>query len=274
MGQIAGERGYDVTSGKREQETALSGGNVTTVVRVGEYVHRVVGPWSSTVHDLLRYLEARGFDGAPRFLGFDDLGREVLTFMEGEVGRYPLPSYMWSDQALTKAARLLCRYHDATTEYEPPEGALWQLDGPHPHEVICHNDFAPYNVVFVNGEPRAIIDFDTAGPGSRIWDVAYAVYRFVPLASDEHSRTLGLPRAAERGRRLRLFCDAYGLEQRHGLLENVEHRLEALCAFMASSAASGDVSYKKAIEGGHLDLYRGDIESLRRRRAELEQSLL
>jgi hypothetical protein len=226
-----------MTPGKREQETALSGGNVTTVVRVGEHVHRAVGPWSSIVHDLLRYLEARGFDGAPRFLGIDDLGREVLTFVEGEVGSYPLPSYMWSDQALTNAARLLRCYHDATTEYEPPEGALWQLDAPHPHEV------------FVNGEPRAIIDFDTAGPGSRIWDVAYAVYRFVPLTSDEHSRKLGLPRSAERGRRLRLFCDAYGLEQRDELLENVERRLEALCAFMASSAASGDVSYKKAIAG-------------------------
>jgi aminoglycoside phosphotransferase (APT) family kinase protein len=126
----------------------------------------------------------------------------------------------------------------------------------------------------VSGEPRAIIDFDTAGPGSRIWDVAYAVYRFVPLTSDEHSRTLGQPRPAERGRRLRLFCDAYGLEQRHELLENVERRLEVLCAFMTSSAASGDVSYKKAIEAGHLDLYLGDIQSLRRRRAELEQSLL
>ena len=125
------------------------------------------------------------------------------------------------------------------------------------------------------GEPRAIIDFDTAGPGSKIWDVAYAVYRFVPLSSDEHSRTLGLARPA-REERLRLFCDAYGLErgQRCGLLENVGRRLEALCAFMVSSAASGDASYEKAIADGHLDLYRGDLEYLRRRRAELQGSLL
>jgi phosphotransferase family enzyme len=265
-----------MTPGKRERESALSGGNVTTVVRVGEYVHRAVGPRSSTVHDLLRYLEARGFDGAPRFLGFDDLGREVLTFIEGEVGSYPLPSYMWSDQALTKAARLLRRYHDATTGYEPPEGALWQLDAPHPHEVICHNDFAPYNVVFVSGEPRAIIDFDTAGPGPRIWDVAYAVYRFVPLSNDEHIQTLGLTRPPARGKRLRMFCDAYGLEQdrRRELLETVERRLEALCEFIVSSAASGDASYEKAVEAGHVDLYRRDIESLRRRRTELQETLL
>src|SRR3712207_4325723 len=129
-----------MTPGKRKQETALSGGNVTTVVRVGKHVHRAVGPWSSTVHDLLRYLEARGFDGAPRFLGIDGLGREVLTFVEGEAGRYPLPSRMWSDEALTEAARLLRRYHDATSGYVPRDGAAWQFEPRRPYEVICHND--------------------------------------------------------------------------------------------------------------------------------------
>jgi hypothetical protein len=261
-----------------DRETPLTGGNVTVVARVGDTVHRAAGPWSSSVHDLLRYLEARGFDGAPRFLGFDDLGREVLTFMEGEVGRYPLASYMWSDEALTGAARLLRRYHDATSGYVPKDGALWQIQAPEPlaHEVICHNDVAPYNLVFVDGEPRALIDFDTAGPGPRIWDVAYAVYRFVPLSNDEHTRTLGLTRPPARGKRLRMFCDAYGLErdQRRELLENVERRLEALCGFIVRSAAGGDASYERAVGAGHVDLYRRDIESLRRRRTELEESLL
>jgi len=35
--------------------------------------------------------------------------------------------------------------------------------------------------VFRKGMPVALIDFDTAHPGPRIWDVAYAAYRFVPL---------------------------------------------------------------------------------------------
>ena len=264
--------------GKPDRETPLTGGNVTVVARVGETVHRAVGPWSSSVHDLLQYLQARGFHGAPRFLGFDDLGREVLMFIEGEVGSYPLASYMWSDGALRGAARLLRRYHDATSGYVPRDGAVWQFQAPdpHPHDVICHNDFAPYNLVFVDGEPRAIIDFDTAGPGPRIWDVAYAVYRFVPLSNDEHTRTLGLTRPLARGKRLRMFCDAYGLEQdrRRELLETVERRLEALCEFIVSSAASGDASYKKAVEAGHVDLYRRDIESLRCRRTELQGNLL
>ena len=93
--------------GKPDQETSLTGGNVTAVVGLGDTVRRAMGPWSSSVDDLLRYLETRGFNGAPRFLGIDGLGREVLTFIEGEVGRYPLPPYMWSDAALMQAAQLL-----------------------------------------------------------------------------------------------------------------------------------------------------------------------
>src|SRR5215211_2112417 len=109
----------------------------------------------------------------------------MLTYIAGEVGAYPLPALMWSDEALTDAVRLLRRLHDATLGYSAPEGDEWQLAYPDPtrHEVICHNDAAPYNTVFVDGRPRALIDFDTAGPGPRIWDVAYAAYTFVPLAS-------------------------------------------------------------------------------------------
>jgi hypothetical protein len=165
------------------EETPLAGGNLSAVVRVGDTVRRPLRPWSVAVHGLLRHLEAREFDGAPRFRGVDDRGREILTFVAGEVGAYPLPAYMWTDEALVGAARLLRRLHDATLGYVAPEGATWQFVYPDPtrHEVVCHNDVAPYNMVFVDGRPRALIDFDTAGPGPRVWDIAYAAYTFVPL---------------------------------------------------------------------------------------------
>src|SRR5258706_7500705 len=82
-----------------EQETLLYGGNVTGAARVGQTVRRVTGCWSTTVHDLLRHLEASGFTGAPRFVGIDEQGREILTFIKGEVGHYPLPRSMWSDES-------------------------------------------------------------------------------------------------------------------------------------------------------------------------------
>ena len=82
-------------------------------------VRRATGPWSPAVHGLLRHLERRGFDGAPRSLGLEDRGREVLTFIRGVVGNYPLPFDAWSDETLVHAARLMRRYHDATVGYAP-----------------------------------------------------------------------------------------------------------------------------------------------------------
>ena len=69
-----------------EQEIPLSGGNITEVVRIGQAVHRATGPWSTAVHGLLQHLETQGFESAPRFLGTDQQGREMLSFIEGEVG--------------------------------------------------------------------------------------------------------------------------------------------------------------------------------------------
>jgi hypothetical protein len=52
---------------------------LTEVERVGDTIRRGTGPWTPAVHALLRHLEAVGFDAAPRVLGFDEQGREVLA---------------------------------------------------------------------------------------------------------------------------------------------------------------------------------------------------
>jgi hypothetical protein len=251
-------------------ETPLVGGNLSAVVRVGDTVRRPLRPWSVAVHGLLRYLEARGFDGAPRFLGVDDRGREILTFIAGEVGAYPLPAYMWSDESLVGMARLLRRLHDATLGYVAPAGMTWQFAYPDParHEVICHNDVAPYNTIFVDGRPRAFIDFDTAGPGPRVWDVAYAAYTFVPLASfvpGADGRVIPYEpsqHAGERARRLRLLDAAYGLPT-GDLLPTVERRLEAVCDLLITRAEAGDEAYRRLVAAGHLDHYRREVAFVR-----------
>jgi hypothetical protein len=48
------------------------------------------------------------------------------------------------------------------------------------------------------------IDWDGAGPGSRLWDLGYAVAGFVPLAPG------GDP--ATDGPRMRALADGYGLD--------------------------------------------------------------
>ncbi|HEX6777497.1 MAG TPA: phosphotransferase [Ktedonobacterales bacterium] len=260
-----------------EQETPLSGGNVTPVVRVGQTVRRAAGRWTPAVHSLLHYLEARGFDGAPRALGFDDQGREVLTFIEGEIGQYPVPQPLWSETVLLEMARFIRRYHDATVGFVPPEGACWQFVYPDPrrHEVLCHNDLGPYNLIYVGNRPRALIDFDMAGPGPRAWDLAYAAYCFVPLAHAEDAglQRLGLTAPTIQGQRLGRFCAAYGLPAQE-VLELVEPRLEAMCAFLVDRAAAGDIAVQRMVEQGHLAFYQRELERFRQVRSRLEEACI
>ena len=63
----------------------LDGGNVGGAVRIGDTVRRSAGPWTAAVHALLTHLATKRFTAAPRPLGFDEQGREVLTFLEGQV---------------------------------------------------------------------------------------------------------------------------------------------------------------------------------------------
>ena len=131
----------------REDETVLAGGNISTVVKIGATVRRVTGSWTPMVHELLDYLHDRGYGLAPRALGIDEQGREILTFISGEtVVDHPWPSWVWSDELLTSAATALSTYHKVVVGYRPPVVSSrlgTKLLGS--DEIVCHNDFAPYN---------------------------------------------------------------------------------------------------------------------------------
>jgi hypothetical protein len=140
----------------------LLGGRITPgVVRVGATVRRPVGPHSPFVHELLLALEQAGFRGAPRFLGVDERGREILSFIEGVVP-HDLDEGL-TDEQLVAAAALLRRYHQATAGLALASG----------EECVCHNDISPVNTVFVDDRPVASIDFDMAKPGPTMRDISY-----------------------------------------------------------------------------------------------------
>jgi hypothetical protein len=92
-----------------EIEIRLEAGNTSSVWRRGTTIRRSTGPWTPSVHRLLRHLEAAGFQGAPRVLGLDEQGREILSYLEGEVPVYPTPPELWSEEVLEEVARLLRR---------------------------------------------------------------------------------------------------------------------------------------------------------------------
>ena len=178
---------------------------MNSVTRVGATVHRRAGSWTPTIHRYLRHLGLVGISWVPQPVTIDG-DREVLSFVEGEVPLYPLPDWVWSDDALTDAARHLRLLHDASVGFDR-DSAIWQLPTHEPIEVICHNDFAPHNLAFDDGRVIGAIDFDTSSPGPRIWDLAYLATRMVPLTAD-HSD--GSPGEDQSHRRLQLMLDAYG----------------------------------------------------------------
>lgn len=213
-----------------------------------------------------------GFDAAPRFLGVDEQGREMLSYLPGTVDFSPA---VWRDESLVAAARLLRAYHDATLSYQAPADARWQMVYPEPpqHEVICHNDFAPYNLVFAAGLSAGIIDFDLAGPGPRVWDIAYAVYWFAPLYPHDLAYARGLDDLAQTSRRVRLFCDAYGWNDSSLLLDMLEARLVEMCHRLSAGAARGDAVFLRMVEEGHLASYERALATFRQRRQALAQQL-
>jgi aminoglycoside phosphotransferase (APT) family kinase protein len=151
-----------------------------------------------------------------------------------------VPDWVTDDDHLAEGASLLRRYHDLVEGFEPPAGARWRLVAPTAPEIICHNDWAPWNALFRERRLTAMLDWDMAGPGTRLWDVANGAYSWVPL----FSRPGGLA-IEEQARRLRLFCDAYGLSDRASVLDVLKERTLFMSDFIAEQARLRDKGFMK-----------------------------
>lgn len=180
------------------------------------------------MHALLRHLEKVGFDGAPTVVGADDAGREILTFIEGDVlaagsawrpGKpTPWPSWARTDECLVSTARLLRRFHDAAATFSPPEGAVWRrYNAPAlgRGEVVCHGDIGPHNTVYRAGLPVAFIDWDTIRPNDPIVEFGAAAWKYVPLGDDIYFEKSDFRTRPALDRRLAIFARAYGIHDRN-----------------------------------------------------------
>jgi hypothetical protein len=165
-------------------------------VRIGDTVRRPSRQAAQLMRDVLLHLERAGFDAAPRWLGFDEQGRDILTWIDGEtftdrsqmhpyVGE-PKARITFTDEQIAAVMRLLRQYHDT-------------FGG----DVICHGDFGPWNIVWRHGLPIAAIDFDNVHRGDAADDVAYALRTFV-----SHGLVAGEPRKL--ARRTRTALESYG----------------------------------------------------------------
>lgn len=224
-------------------EHVLAGGNVAdSVVRVGDTVRKPATSATPAVTALLRHLADRGFAGAPRAFGLDERGRQVLEFVPGATVAGPM-----SLDELGRVGRLIRELHDAAADFVPPGDAHWDVVIPPDRvELVCHHDLAPWNLV-VDGDRWVFIDWDGAGPGSRLWDLAYAAHGFVGMAAGNDPMI--------DGPRLRALADGYDLDdrQRHDLPELIGAHTRGMFDLLLAGARTGAQPWARLHAEGHAD---------------------
>src|SRR6476619_4111587 len=200
-----------------DPELELPGGaSGLRVVRVGDTVRRPLHGNAPFVHALLRHFEAVGFEGAPRFLGIDEEGREILSYVEGRV--YPGPDevddpvVILGDEHLVSAGRLIRSFHDATAGTALAGAA----------DVVAHPALGQHNSVFVGTAAKAILD------------VAHAVWCL---------RAVGRQGGAieQPARRARLLCDAYGWDDPPAVIDEIEARFRRAIVWNTATRKPGAV---------------------------------
>ncbi len=200
------------------------------------------------MHDLLEFVATAGLEGVPLVHGFDDEGREVLSFLDGEAldpgFREP------TDDMIVDAATWLRRLHDVVRGWAPGIRTWRQTGGDlAPGEIICHNDPGTYNWVIRDGRFAGMIDWDQAGPGHPIDDLAFLCWTAAPLCDPAP--------AADVARRVRLAAAAYGGFEPREVLDAVAPRLMRSVDRIRAGIERGDP--------GMLSLQaRGEPENTRR----------
>jgi hypothetical protein len=197
-------------------EIELPAGDVTVgVVRIGDTVRRPHQDSSPRVAAYLQHLQTMGFEGAPRYLGIDEQGRDVLTFLDGEVPGTPVEPWAASDAVLPGVARLVRRLHDASEGFvlpprTMPPGRPQPLFPAGEQRIVAQRDVTPQNTVFRGGVAVGLIDFDLTDWTTRSIDLANTAMHWVPLNDpvDRAPVYAGIDVAG----RVRSMLDAYGRE--------------------------------------------------------------
>ncbi len=227
----------------KELEVPLLDGNVADrVVRVGRTVRKPVTPATTATAAVLRHLEQVGFEGAPRMLGQDEQGRQVLEYVEGPLA-HGQPPMTVAD--LGRIGRLVRDLHDALASLPPLPEAQWAVVIPPDRtDLVCHHDLAPWNLVLA-ADRWVFIDWDGAGPGSRLWDLAYAAQSFTPLhaGGDPH----------QDAPRLRALVDGYGADllQRQQLLPLIEAHTRGMHNLLVEGGRTGRQPWARLYADGH-----------------------
>lgn len=250
-------------------EEVLSGGSVSHVVRVGNTVRRPAGPWTSSVHALLRHLESVNYAFAPRVLGVDEVGREVLTFLSGTPMMRPWPEGLRELDVLDQVGQALRLLADSVASFVPPHDAHWQAPTPGRTGSVRHGDVGPWNTIFDDARLAGFIDWDFAEPAPRLWDLAQAAWYFVPLRPEALGwRAAGFAEAPDLAVRLARLCDAFG-ERAEVVLDELMDVQQLELQRTQSLGGRGLQPWKLFLDRGDIDELQQEIDWLRDHRGRL-----
>lgn len=179
------------------------------VYRDGAVVRRPEHAWSPSVRRFLKHLES---DRLPveHIIAVEN-GEELSAFIEGGL----VHPHKWTDEALYEVGRLVAALHQSAAAFTPGPDDLWQpwclreLGGD--ARICCHGDIAPWNVITDHGMPKALIDWEYAGPLDPLVELARICWLFPQLVDDDLQALYDLPSAEKRAGQVRLICDGYGL---------------------------------------------------------------
>ena len=230
-------------------EQRLVGGNVGGAVLVGDTVRRPTGPWTPAVHDLLGHLAPR-VPHVPKVLGFDDRGREVLTYLPGRV--VDIDTELLTDAQIASVVGWSRAFHSAVAGYTHP-GPWRYFPIPSP-TLIGHNDIAPYNVCFDGDDLVGVFDWDMAGPSTPLSELAFVAWNCVPLWRDIGSRAAA--------RRLTVIAATYGTVAAREILHTVPRRIQTMLDGIPVAAAAGDPGMVSLLAAGEPDRSRASLADL------------
>jgi hypothetical protein len=226
-------------------EIPLLGGRLTPgIVRVGNTVRRPPKGHAAFVHELLLVLQDQDFPFAPRFLGMDEQGRDILSYLEGQT--WSDSGAELSDDLLVQAAQAIRQYHDLTAGSPLAQG----------YEIVAHHELGPHNTIFQDGHLIGFIDWDDAAPGTRLRDLANAVYHYVDVS---HWST---QEASEQARRILLMCVAYGWNDPVALVDDFEADLQQALR-----------NHTQAGRAGAITIFAQEVDWMRQRAQELRLAL-
>lgn len=227
--------------------------------RIGHRDVRVIAPdpYSGALHALLLHLEKVGFTGAPRSFGWDDKGRHLVEFVPGlRADHHDAPEGALDPRRLGVFLREM---HDALDSFVSPDFARWFEGVPSPgRDLIVHQDITPSNIVLRADGSLVAIDWDAAGPGTRLWDLAYACHSFSPLYRAGAD-------VASSSERLRELVDGYGLDdaQREELVPLLAMRPQRMYEYLDHMRTTGRSPWIELWQRGNGTVWKSDAQWIR-----------